>query len=144
MGGWIMLHIALKMPDLIHGLVGIAAAPDFIPQLMKKLPPHLLEDYNKNGCFIYPTPLNPNGWPILKTFVEDGFENCLLEQSIPIQVPVRLLHGLLDDEVNQTVPLTLSARLTSSDVHIHFIKDGDHRLCRPSDLDILGCIVGKL
>ena len=39
MGGWIACHIAVQYPERIGGIVGIAAAPDFLEDLYQKSSP---------------------------------------------------------------------------------------------------------
>jgi alpha-beta hydrolase superfamily lysophospholipase len=57
--------------------------------------------------------------------------------SIPIDVPVRLLHGQRDPDVCWKRSLVLAEKLRSDDVEIQLIKAGDHRLSRPQDLERL-------
>jgi dipeptidyl aminopeptidase/acylaminoacyl peptidase len=50
---------------------------------------------------------------------------------------VRLLHGQADEDVPWDVSLRLAGALRSADVQTIFIKDGDHRLSRGSDIALL-------
>ena len=51
MGGWSMLLNAVENPELIKGLIGIAAAPDFTEDLLGKL------SKNKQSiCLLYTSP----------------------------------------------------------------------------------------
>lgn len=58
--------------------------------------------------------------------------------------PVRLIHGQADPDVPWTISLRLANALCSSDVQIHLIKDGDHRLSRVADIDVLIATLGGL
>jgi hypothetical protein len=40
--------------------------------------------------------------------------------------------------------LRIATRITSADVHVTLVKDGDHRLSRPQDLALLCGTVGAL
>ena len=49
-----------------------------------------------------------------------------------------------DPDVPFAVAMRLTQRLASPDVQLRLIKDGDHRLSRPQDLDLLFDEVEKL
>jgi hypothetical protein len=76
--------------------------------------------------------------------IEDGRNNLLLGGPIAIDAPVRLLHGLNDRDVPHRISLELQALLTSRDVVVNLIKDGDHRLSRPQDLARLSAALDEL
>ncbi len=72
---------------------------------------------------------------ISSQLLEEGRNHLLLDQAeIPLDLPVRLIHGQQDEDVPWEHSLTLAQKLRSDDVEIQFIKDGDHRLSRPEDL----------
>ncbi|WP_028880177.1 alpha/beta hydrolase [Terasakiella pusilla] len=138
MGGWNMILSALKRPDRIAGLIGIAAAPDFTEDLMME---DLTADQHKlvqeQGYVEIPCDYGDEPYVISKVLLENGRENLVLRKPIPLDVPVRLLHGKKDDDVPWQTALRLEQMLTSDDVEITFIKNGDHRLSEEHDLDRL-------
>ena len=134
MGGWLMLLVAQRLGERLAGLVGIAAAPDFTDwgydeeqkaQLAAGRP--VFED---NPYGPEPTPTHPGFWA-------DGQALRQLEEEIPLDCPVRLLHGQDDADVPPEVSLRLSAVLRSSDVQVTLVKGGDHRLSREQDIALL-------
>jgi pimeloyl-ACP methyl ester carboxylesterase len=50
---------------------------------------------------------------------------------------VRVLQGQQDPDVPWRTALALAEALESPDVHVHLIKDGDHRLSRDQDIALL-------
>ncbi len=62
----------------------------------------------------------------------------MLGAPIPLEVPVRLLHGLSDESVPWQLSLRLAEQLVSQDVAVTLVKDGDHRLSTDADLARLG------
>jgi pimeloyl-ACP methyl ester carboxylesterase len=81
---------------------------------------------------------------ITKGLVEDGRNHLLLGQPIPLSIPVRLLHGMQDEDVPVSYSERLVELLISSDVTLTLIKSGDHRLNREEDLQLLGRTVQGL
>jgi dipeptidyl aminopeptidase/acylaminoacyl peptidase len=57
--------------------------------------------------------------------------------EIPIDAPVRLIHGQRDPDVPWDISLQLAERLRSDDVQVALVKDGDHRLSREQDIALL-------
>ncbi len=51
--------------------------------------------------------------------------------------PVRILQGVEDPDVPWQHAAELVARLASDDVVLTLVKDGDHRLSRPEDIERL-------
>lgn len=135
MGGWLMLMVALALPpEMRAGLVGIAPAPDFTEWGRSS------EDKAKlrAGEVIYePNQYGPEPTPTYPGFWTDGEANKLLDSEIPIDCPVRLLHGQADPDVPWDISLRLASALRSGDVRTTFIKDGDHRLSREGDIALL-------
>jgi pimeloyl-ACP methyl ester carboxylesterase len=141
MGGWLMLLVALAMPERVTALVGIAAAPDFTAwgfsdeQQAELLAGETVLEENAYGP--QPTPTYPGFW-------NDGQASLLLNSEIPLDCPVRLLHGQQDPDVPWELALRLSAALRSADVQVTLVKDGDHRLSRDSDLALLLQVLAAL
>lgn len=68
----------------------------------------------------------------------------MLHREIAVGAPVRLLHGQRDPDVPWHHSTHLASRLRSADVQTILVKDGDHRLSRPQDLDLLIATVASL
>ena len=141
MGGWIALLAALARPARIAGLVGVAAAPDFSELLMwEAMAPPERAALLRDGFLDVPGRYGPPT-RITRALIEDGRRHLLLGAPVPLACPVRLLHGQRDPDVPWEVALRLAGRLTSADVQVTLIKDGDHRLSRPEDLALLCRVV---
>ena len=134
MGGWLALLLGRALGPRLAGLVGIAAAPDFTDwgytsEQKRRLAAGetLLQD---NPYGNEPTPTYPGFWA-------DGQARCVLGGEIPIDCPVRLLHGQDDADVPPEISLRLARALRSQDVQVTLVKGGDHRLSRDSDIALL-------
>jgi pimeloyl-ACP methyl ester carboxylesterase len=145
MGGWLAHLAALKRPQRVVGLIGIASAPDFTQDLMwEKFTRAQQTEIMNQGWTVIPTVYNQKGWVITKGLIEDGRNHLLLGQPIPLSFPVRLLHGMQDEDVPISYSERLMGLLASSDVTLTLVKSGDHRLNREEDLQILGRTVQGL
>ena len=145
MGGWLMLLAALARPDRIAGLVGIAAAPDFTERLIwDRLPREDRERLMKDGRLVKESVYSDDPTIITRALVEEGRRHLLLTAPIGIKRPVRLLHGMADPDVPHAISLELAERLTSDDVRVTLIKDGDHRLSRDADLALLAATLDEM
>jgi pimeloyl-ACP methyl ester carboxylesterase len=135
MGGWIMLLAARARPERVAALVGIAAAPDFTEELLPaRLTPEQRREVEETGRVVLPSDYDPAGYLYTRALIEDGREYLLLRQPIPLDIPVRLLHGLADVSVPWQLSLRIAERLLSRDVTVTLVKDGDHRLSSDADL----------
>jgi pimeloyl-ACP methyl ester carboxylesterase len=133
MGGWLMLLVALILPTDVKGLVGIAAAPDFTEWGFTAEQKGRIE---KHGRLEQPSPY---GAPLVTTWAlwQSGHANQQLRQFIPINCPVRLIHGQCDTDVPWDISTRLAEKLCSPDVQVVLVKDGDHRLSRDQDIRLI-------
>ncbi len=137
MGGWIALHVALARKERIVGLLGIAAAPDFTETLMwQAMTFEQRATLMRDGVLYVPSQYS-DPYPITRSLIEDGRDRLLLSDPIAIDCPVRLLHGQRDPDVPWEVALRIAEQVTSQDILVTLVKDGDHRLSRPQDLALL-------
>lgn len=138
MSGWIMLLAALARPGRVAALVGIAGAPDFTEELLwPRLTPAQRETLMNEDRLVLPSDYDPAGYLYTRALVEDGRRHLLLGGPIPLDIPVRLLHGMRDESVPWRLSLRLADHLTSRNVAVTLVKDGDHRLSTPADLALL-------
>lgn len=76
-GAWISFLIASKRPDLVRGVVGIAADPDFTEELLwKTLPDEVKDKIMTEG--VAEIQWGANKYPISRNLIVDGRNNLLL------------------------------------------------------------------
>lgn len=134
MGGWLALQAALKRPQRIAAIVGIAAAPDFTDWGYTPEQRQSLIDTAK-----FETP-DPSGGPPMITharFVASGTAMRMLHSPIAIDCPVRLVHGDKDEDVPVGVAFKLLDSIHSADVQLTLIKWGKHRLSEPHEIEAI-------
>ena len=76
--------------------------------------------------------------------MDEGDNHLLLNGEIALDVPVRLIQGIEDEDVPWQTALRIMEQIKSRDVEIQFVKAGDHRLSEPHDLDRLTRTVGNM
>jgi pimeloyl-ACP methyl ester carboxylesterase len=145
MGGWIMLLAARARPERIHALVGIAAAPDFTEDLIwARLDAAQRREFREQRVITLPSEYDPAGYTYRMSFLDEARQHLVMRQRIPLDCPVRLMHGMRDGSVPWQTSLRLAEQLRSRDVAVTLVKDGDHRLSAGPDLARLGATLDEL
>ncbi|HEY8381435.1 MAG TPA: alpha/beta hydrolase [Microvirga sp.] len=150
MGGWIALlavrALAATPGRAPSGLVLIAPAVDFTERLMwERFPEDIRRTIMDKGIYQRPSLYADEGYAITRTLIEDGRRHLLLDGPIATGCPVHILQGMEDPDVPFEHALRLVEHLPGDDVQITLVKDGDHRLSRPEDLDrMIGAIEGMV
>jgi len=141
MGGWVSLLAARELAKegrTLTGLVLIAPAADFTENLMWNMFSDEIKDaILRHGIYRHPSQYSPEPTPITKALIEDGRRNMILGAPFKVGAPVRILQGMQDPDVPWQHVMKLVEHLAEDDVIVTLIKDGDHRLSRPEDLDRL-------
>ena len=91
-----------------------------------------------------PSAYSDSPYVITRALIEDGRRHHLLDGEIALDCPVRLLHGMADPDVRRRKSLRIAEKLRGGDAAVTLIKDGDHRLSRPQDLQRLCDAVAEL
>ena len=147
MGGWIALLLARELrkrkaagrpaPGTIAGLVLIAPAVDFTEALMwQRFSDTIRQEIEQQGVWHRPSDYG-EPYPITRGLIEEGRDHLLLGGMIETGCPVRVLQGVQDLDVPWNHAVELTSRLAQDDVVLTLVKDGDHRLSRPEDLERL-------
>lgn len=141
MGGWISLRVAEELrkrtggPE-IKGMVLIAPAPDFTSNLIE---PELTEEQKASlltrGYFEEPSEYSPEPNIFTRALIEDGRKNRVLDGILETGCPVHILQGMRDPDVPYQHALKLLEHLPADDTVLTLVRDGDHRLSRPQDLE---------
>ncbi|HXX51992.1 MAG TPA: alpha/beta hydrolase [Xanthobacteraceae bacterium] len=151
MGGWLALLLvrALRQraeagPAGIAGLVLIAPAIDFTEELMwKRFTSEIKRELETKGVWARPSQYSPEPYLVTRQLIEEGRRHLLLGGMIETGCPVRILQGVLDPDVPWQHAKALVARFACDDVVLTLIKDGDHRLSRPEDIERLIAAVAE-
>ncbi len=144
MGGWVSLLMLRDMPERVAGLVTIAAAPDFTEdsmwagfsedqraQLMVEGEVALPSDYGEP-------------YIITRRMIEDGRNQLVLRDPLKATVPVRMLQGTADADVEMSVALRLLEHLDGDDIRLDLVKGADHRFSDERCLALIQCRVEEV
>ena len=147
MGGWLALLLARELRQRqekkelaapIAGMVLIAPAVDFTEELMwEQFSDATRREIEEKGAWMRPSAYAEEPYPITKQLIEDGRQHLLLGGLIETGCPVHILQGVQDPDVPWRHAVELVARFARDDVVLTLIKDGDHRLSRPEDIERL-------
>ncbi len=141
MGAWLaLLLLRTLLRDDPHaarriaGLVLIAPAVDMTQDLMwERYTEHARDQLVTQRIHMEPSAYG-EPYPITLDLIEDGARHLLLEDGLPLRIPVRILQGSADAEVPPTHALRVFGALQGPDITMTLIKGGDHRLSTPSQL----------
>jgi uncharacterized protein len=140
MGAWITMLAAINHPKNIVGMIGISSAPDFSEELIwNNLTQKEKNIMQSDGvCDVSGSDPDCNHiYPISFDLIKDGRNHLLLNNKINISCPVHLLHGMQDKDVPPSISEKVFCRIAHDNVTMKLIKDGNHSLSRPKDLEII-------
>ena len=156
MGGWLALLLTRELKRrpsphpppqagqgrvraaAVAGMVLIAPAVDFTEELMwKRFTPEIKRELEDTGVWARPSQYSAEPYLVTRQLIEEGRQHLLLGGLIETGCPVRILQGVEDPDVPWQHAVALTSRLASDDVVLTLVKDGDHRLSRPEDIERL-------
>jgi pimeloyl-ACP methyl ester carboxylesterase len=141
MGGWIALLLTLALrrrgASRVAGLVLIAPATDMTELMLEQMPKKYQKLLDKQGFVDTPSEYSADPYRISKALIEDGRQHLLFGRAIETGCPVTILQGARDKDVPKAHTMKLVQHLLADPVTLTLIPDGEHRLSRPQDLELL-------
>lgn len=150
MGGYLSLLLlrgllaeSLPKAARIKSLVLIAPAWDMTEELMwKAFPPDVRRQVMDEGMWLRPS-LYGDPYPITRALIEDGRQHLIGRQLWDPGRPVTIIHGRLDPDVPLAHSQTLIGNLDGDWARLIEVADGEHRLSRPEDIELLLRVIGE-
>ncbi len=151
MGGWLALLLAKRLADRndgdrLHGMVLLAPALDMTKDLMwDRFGPAARRRLKKQGFLSEPSAYSPEPDIITRALIEDGEKHLFGEQPIETGCPVHVIQGMQDEDVPWAHATKLMERLAFDDAVLTLVRDGDHRLSRPEDIErLIGAVAAMI
>jgi pimeloyl-ACP methyl ester carboxylesterase len=144
MGGWLALLLIKRLQAQdpkafarIRGLVLIAPATDMTKDLMwNQFSDRDKLELEQTGIYMRPSDYG-EPYAITADLLADGQEHLIFPNGLEMPFPVRILQGTADHDVPPSHGLKTFEALSSPDISLTLIKDGDHRLSSPSQLHMI-------
>lgn len=144
MGGWISLLMARQHPERLAGLVTIAAAPDFTEDSMwAGFSDAQKAELVETGQVALPSEYG-EPYIITRRLIEEGRDQLVLRAPLEISVPVRMLQGRADADVDMSVALRLLDHLEGPDIRLQLVKGADHRFSDETCLALITTTVEEV
>jgi pimeloyl-ACP methyl ester carboxylesterase len=150
MGGWFALLAARALHQAgeggrVAGLILIAPAVDFTEALLwERLTGEARRAIMEEGAWRRPSAYSDEPDCFTRALIEDGRKHLLFGGMIRTGCPTVVLQGMRDEDVPYAHALALMERLGGDPATLTLIKDGDHRLSRPQDLQLLFAALGRM
>lgn len=137
MGGWIALLIARARPDLVAGLVTVAAAPDFTEDgYWAGFDAAQKAELERTGHVSVPSDYG-DPYIITRRLIEEGRDRLVLRDPLRLDVPVRMLQGTADAAVPVATAMRLLDHAEGPDIRLTLLKGEDHRFSSPDALALI-------
>jgi pimeloyl-ACP methyl ester carboxylesterase len=137
MGGWIALLIARDRPDLVAGLVTIAAAPDFTEDgYWAGFSDAQRAELAARGSVVVPSNYG-DPYVITRRLIEAGRDTLVLRTPLHLPMPTRMLQGTADADVPVAWATRLLDHATGPDMALTLVKGADHRFSTPDELALI-------
>jgi pimeloyl-ACP methyl ester carboxylesterase len=143
MGGWLALLLARRLrergyTDRLAGMVLIAPALDMTKALMWDLFDEAARRaLHETGFCALPSSYSGEPYVITRTLIDDGERHLFGDAPIEAGCPVHVIQGMQDPDVPWQRATQLMERLAFDDAVLTLVRDGDHRLSRPEDIERL-------
>jgi pimeloyl-ACP methyl ester carboxylesterase len=143
MGGWLALLLAKRLRERgeakrLRGAVLIAPAVDMTKDLMlDAMSAAEKRRLRRNGFLEQPSEYSSEPTTITLRLIEDGAKHLFGEHPIEAGCPVHVIQGMQDPDVPWEHAVKLMERLAFDDAVLTLVRDGDHRLSRPEDIERL-------
>lgn len=150
MGGWLALLLARQLNDRgdgdrLHGMVLLAPAVDMTKDLMSdRFTAAQKRKLKKDGLISEPSTYSPEPDIITAALIADGEKHLFGGQPIETGCPVHVIQGMQDEDVPWAHATKLMERLAFDDAVLTLVRDGDHRLSRPEDIERLIAAVSTM
>ncbi|HUF55319.1 MAG TPA: alpha/beta hydrolase [Thermohalobaculum sp.] len=145
MGGWIALLLARRMPERIAGLVGIAAAPDFLEDsIWEEMTVEQKMALTREGAVRIPSDHDDEGYVVTRRMIEEARHHLVLRQPLGCPFPVRLLHGTADTDVEPAVGVRLLDHMDCPDARLVLVKGAGHRFSGEAELALIGASIEEI
>lgn len=150
MGGWLALLLARRLRERgetgrLAGMVLIAPAVDMTRSLMADLfDAAAWRDIHEKGFHAQPSAYSGEPYVLTRALIEDGERHLFGAAPIETGCPVHVIQGMHDQDVPWSHATALMERLAFDDAVLTLVRDGDHRLSRPEDIDRLIAAVEEM
>jgi pimeloyl-ACP methyl ester carboxylesterase len=141
MGGWLAVHLAMRLAGRVDALVGIATAPDFTDWGFTA---EQKDELQRSAKIEWIDSDSGERRVAARAFWESGEAMHLLDSPIAVDCPVRLVHGDADRVVPLRIVRSLMRQLRSADVQLNILKGGGHRLSEPNEIEAIARTVTAL
>ncbi|XP_025729806.1 palmitoyl-protein thioesterase ABHD10, mitochondrial isoform X2 [Callorhinus ursinus] len=100
--------------------------------------PQVKKEVEMKGVWAMPSRYSEDGiYHIQYSFIKEAEHHCLFHSPIPVNCPIRLLHGMKDDIVPWHTSIQVADRVVSTDVDVILRKHSDHRMKEKADIQLL-------
>ncbi|MEZ5816057.1 MAG: alpha/beta hydrolase [Hyphomicrobiaceae bacterium] len=145
MGGYLALLLLRQLmrchpkeAERVRSLILIAPAWDMTERLMTaRLSDAARQEIATKGIWYRPSRYGDGPYPVTRALLDEGRKHLIGESAFNPGRPVHILHGLQDPDVPWEHTLDLVAHLDGDWTRVAAVPDGDHRLSRPEDIELL-------
>ena len=131
------------LPPHLKAIALIAPAWDMTRLFWERAPAQAREAILRDGVYFRPSDYGGEPYAITKTLIEDGERHLFGSGPVPLDVPIRILHGCQDPDIPWRHSLALLDAIASPDMRLTLVKDAGHRLSREADLALLFAILSE-
>jgi len=150
MGGWLamLLNQHLRQAgkaEQIKAMLLIAPAVDMTKELVpQRFSDEQLAEMKRDGYLEVPSAYSDQPYIYTQKLLDDGEQHLMLGEPIETGCPVHIIQGQEDPDVPPAHAQRLLQHLMLDEATMTIVPDGDHRLSRPQDLELLNSILNSL